>query len=419
MEMKNTQTSRRSFIAGPAAAATAFTIVKPELVRGWAPSTLKIGLVGCGGRGTQAVLDAFKGDPAVELVAMADAFEDKLEGSLKRLKSGPTAARVKVEPDMRFVGFDAYGKLLKTNVDVVFLATPPGWRPTHLAAVIEAGKHVFCEKPFGVDATGVRMSLAAAKMATEKKLTIVSGAQRRSDPLYLQNVKAIQDGSLGDVTALYAYWVGSPVIQQRNGRNPKWGEFEWQLRNWYSNLWICGDQIVEQHLHNIDVCNWIMGGPPVSVTASGGAAWRPQDDIYGNIYDHISADFEYANGVHMSSHCRQYPSGSAQRVEEVIQGAKGRMTLNQTQGAPGYWEEHTKLYKSIRGDGPYINEGKDVAESTLTCIMGRESAYSGKKITWDMIMNSQQDLMPKKDVWKYDGQNPPTPFPVPGKYKFV
>jgi predicted dehydrogenase len=419
MDLKNFQTSRRSFMAGPAAAATAFTIVKPELVRGWAPATLKIGLVGCGGRGTQAVMDAFKGDPAVELVAMADAFEDQLEGSLKRLKSGAMAARVKVAPDMRFVGFDSYGKLLKTDVDVVFLATPPGWRPLHLKAVIEAGKHVFCEKPFGVDATGVRMSLAAAKLATEKKLTLVSGAQRRSDPLYIQNVGDIRDGKLGDVTALYAYWVGGPVIQQRGGKNPKWGDFEWQHRNWYSNLWICGDQIVEQHLHNVDVCNWIMGGPPVSVNASGGVAWRPQDEIHGNIFDHISSDFEYANGVHMSSHCRQYPQGSFHRVEEVIQGSKGRMTLNQSQGGPGYWEEHAKLYKSIRGDGPYVNEGQAVAESTLTCIMGRESAYSGMKITWEMIMSSQQDLMPKPEGWKYDAQNPPTPLPVPGKYKFI
>jgi len=417
------QTSRRSFLSGPAAVGTAFTIVKPELVRGWAPAKLKVGLVGCGGRGTQAVVDAFNGDPAVELVAMGDAFEDKLEGSLRALKSRPDVAkyqdRIKVDPEHRFVGFDAFEKVLKSDIDVVFLATPPGWRPIHFEAAINAGKHVFCEKPFGVDATGVRRMMAAGKKATEKKLSVVSGAQRRSDPFYLENVAAIQNGKLGDVVALYAYWVGSPVLQQRDGRKPGWGDMEYQLRNWYSNLWICGDQIVEQHLHNIDVCNWIMNGPPVSVVASGGAAWRPKNDIYGTIYDHVSADYEYANGVHMASYCRQYPQGAFGRVEEIVAGSKGRMALNQTRGGPGYVNEHTKLYKSIRGEVAYINETQAVAESTLTCIMGRESAYSGQKITWDQIMNSKQDLTPGKELWKYDGKVPVPEFPVPGKYKFI
>jgi predicted dehydrogenase len=418
MENHNQQPSRRSFLAGPAAGA-AFTIVRPELVRGWAAEKLKIGLVGCGGRGTQAVENAMTADPAVELVAMADAFEDRLEGSLKRLRSLPIQDRIKVDPEHRFVGFDAYAKLIKSGVDVVFLCTPPGWRPLHFEACIDAGKHVFIEKPFGVDPTGVRRIMEAGRKSVEKKLTVVSGAQRRSDPFYLENVDAIKNGKLGEVVALYAYWVGSPVIQQRNGRNPKWGEFEWQHRNWYSNLWLCGDQIVEQHLHNIDVCCWIMGGPPVSVVASGGAAWRPVgEEIYGNIYDHISADYEFANGVRMSSYCRQYPQGCYQQVNEIVAGSKGRMTLNQTRGGPGYVNEHAKLYKSIRGDGPYINETQAVAESTLTCIMGRESAYSGLKITWDMIMNSKQDLMPKAEQYTYDLKVEPTPFPVPGKYKF-
>lgn len=419
MENHKQHTSRRSFLAGPAAGA-AFTIVKPELVRGWGAEKLRIGLVGCGGRGTQAVENAMTADPAVELVAMADAFEDRLEGSLKRLRNLPIQDRIKVDPEHRFVGFDSYAKLIKSGVDVVFLCTPPGWRPLHFEACIEAGKHVFIEKPFGVDPVGVRRIMEAGRKSVEKKLTVVSGAQRRSDPFYLENVDAIKNGKLGDVVALYVYWVGSPVIQQRNGRNPKWGEFEWQHRNWYSNLWLCGDQIVEQHLHNIDVGCWIMGGHPVSVVASGGAAWRPVgDEIYGNIYDHISADFEFANGVRMSSYCRQYPQGCYQQVNEIVAGSKGRMTLNQTRGGPGYVNEHAKLYKSIRGDGPYINETQAVAESTMTCIMGRESAYSGLKITWDMIMNSQQDLMPKAEQYTYDLKVEPTPFPVPGKYKFV
>jgi predicted dehydrogenase len=412
------ETSRRSFLTGSSTAAAAtFTIVKPELVSGWAPAKLKVGLVGCGGRGTQAVIDAMNGDPAVELVGMADAFEDKLESSIRRLRDSKFKDRINVAPDKRFVGFDAYKKLLATDIDVVFLATPPGWRPMHFEAAIDANKHVFCEKPFGVDPVGARRCMEAAKKATEKKLTVVSGAQRRSDPKYIETIGKIQAGEWGEVMALYAYWVGTPVIQQANGRNPKWGEFEWQHRNWYSNLWICGDQIVEQHLHNIDVCNWIMGTHPVSVVASGGAAWRPQDDVHGNIYDHISADFEYANGVRMSSYCRQFVKSYSQ-VNEIIAMTKGRLTLDQTRGGPGYVNEHTKLYKSIRGDGPYINEGIAVAESTMTCIMGRESAYSGQKITWDMMMNSKLDLMPKGE-YGYDMKNPATPFPVPGKYKFI
>jgi predicted dehydrogenase len=419
----NPSRSRRSFLTGSSAAATAFTIVRPELVRGWAADRLKVGLVGCGGRGTQAVLDMFKGDPASELVAMGDIFEDRQESSIRRIRAQAEqngwADRVKVDPDKRYMGFDSYQKVINSGVDVVILAAPPGWRPVHFEACIEAGKHVFCEKPFGVDPVGVRRFMEAAKKSVQKKLTVVSGAQRRSDPFYLETVDKLKNGSLGDIVALYAYWVGTPVIQQPKGKDAKWGEFEWQHRAWYSHLWICGDQIVEQHLHNIDVCNWIMGTHPVKVVASGGAAWRPQDEVHGNIYDHISADFEYPNGVRMSSYCRQYPRNAYQQVNEIVAGAKGRMTLNQTRGGPGYYMEHTKLFKSIRGDGPYVNEAMEVAESTMTCVMGREAAYSGLEITWDMIMKSQQDLMPKQDSWKMDAKNPVPEFPVPGKYKFI
>jgi len=303
-------------------------------------------------------------------------------------------------------------------VDIVILATPPGWRPIHFEAAIEANKHVFCEKPFGTDPVGCRKIMAAAAKAREKKLTVVSGAQRRSDPFYLDMIAKLHAGEFGDVQALYAYWVGTPVIQQPKGRKPEWGDFEWQHRNWYSNLWLGGDQIVEQHLHNIDVCNWAMGGHPVKVWASGGTAWRPKGtEIFGNIYDHISADYEYANGVRMSSYCRQY-KGAFQRVAEEIVTTKQRLNWNQTKGAPGYPNEHGKLGKSIRGDGPYVNEAQEVAESTMTCIMGREAAYSGQMITWDMMMNSQLDLFPKGD-YDYKMKHETTPFPVPGQYKFI
>jgi predicted dehydrogenase len=194
---------------------------------------------------------------------------------------------------------------------------------------------------------------------------------------------------------------------------------EWQHRNWYSFLWICGDQIVEQHFHNIDFMNWAMGAHPVKVVASGGAAWRPREELYGNIYDHMTSDFVYPNGVQLSSHCRQYPKGCFSRVDDLIAGSKGRSngTDMGAKGVNPYVQEHTNMVNSIRGDGPYINHGMAVAESTMSCIMARESAYSGLEITWDMIMASQQDLQPKQFDYKLPMEAPP--LPVPGQYKFV
>jgi predicted dehydrogenase len=418
-----TPTSRRFFLSGaPAAGAGAFMIVKPELVSGWAPAKLKVGLIGCGGRGTQAAGDMLKGDPAAELVAMGDIFEDRLEGGLRRLRSANDLKgmqdRINVQPDKRFVGFDNYKKVINSGVDVIMLATPPGWRPIHFEAAIEAGKHVFCEKPFGTDCVGVQRFMKAARLSEQKKLTVVSGAQRRSDPAYLEKVKAIQDGAIGDLRAMYAYWVGSPVIHPVPP-NLTVNDFDFQHRRWYSYLWLCGDQIVEQHLHNIDVCNWIMGTHPVRAIALGGANFRPTKDQQSNIFDHLATDFEYPNGVRMSSYCRQYPNPCAQRVNELIIGTKDKWTLDQTRGTPGYVNEHTKLYKSIRGDGPYVNEAMAVAESTMTCIMGREAGYSGLAITWDMLMNSKQDLMPREGQWDYKAKVESTPLPIPGIYKFI
>jgi predicted dehydrogenase len=396
-------------------------ILKPELVRGAGKEKLKAGVVGCGGRGTQAVIDLIEGSQNVELTAMGDVFEDRLTSSFDQLSKNASAKdRVKVTPEYRFVGFDAYQKVLATDIDIVILATPPGYRPAHFEAAVNAKKHVFCEKPFGVDPVGVRRFMAAAKKSEELKLTVVSGAQRRSDTNYVETVKKIQAGAIGDVTAAYAYWVGTPVIQQK-ARDPKWGDMTWQHRAWYSFLWLCGDQIVEQHLHNIDVINWVMGTHPVEVVAVGGAAWRPREEIYGCIYDHIACDFVYPNGVRMSSYCRQYPRDPkiAQNVSELVVGTKGKSNcrdLGPNARTKPYVAEHTKMVASIRGDGPYLNEAMAVAESTMTCIMGREAAYSGEKITWDMIMKSQQDLTPKS--FDYDLKMDVPPLPVPGIYKF-
>ncbi len=414
-------------------------IIKPELVRGAGKERLKAGLVGCGGRGTQAVVDMMRGTDNIDIVVMGDIFEDKLEGSLKNIKNQPDAAtfadRIKVDAEHRFVGFDAFRKVLATDIDIVMLATPPGYRPEHFEAAVNAKKHVFCEKPFGVDPVGVKRFMAAAKKSEELKLTVMSGAQRRNEKNYQETVKRIQDGEIGDVLATYAYWEGTPVfpIGKKEDRKANWNDMTWQHRQWYSFVWICGDQIVEQHLHNIDVCNWVMGTHPVECVASGGAIWRPKDDPewYGNIYDHVSADFVYANGAHMSSYCRQYPRGTAGNVSELIIGSKKRSNAHDLTSGPAqdprrpyenqkdnpYVREHAAMAASIRGDGPYINHGMVVAETTMTCIMGREAAYSGQKLTWDMMMASQLDLQPKK--FDYDAKVEIAPLPVPGVYKFV
>ncbi len=407
--------TRRSVLSG---GATAFTIIRPELVRGAGKEKLKAGLVGCGGRGTQAAQQFLQGSENVELVAMADVFEDKLEASVGKLKQTPVQDKVKVAPDHRFTGFDAFKKLIKSDVDIVMLTTPPGYRPEHFEAAVNAGKHVFTEKPIATDPVGVRRFLAACEKAKQKKLTVVSGAQRRSQKEYLETIDKVRNGAIGDITALYASYLSGPVMHAK-ARDPKWGDMTWQHRNWYSFLWICGDQIVEQHYHNIDTMNWFMGTHPVKVVASGGAIWRPRTELYGNIYDHMNSDFVYPNGVRLSSACRQYPPGLYRRVWDEIVCTKGKtngMDLG-TKGENPYVQEHINLVKSIRGEMPYINDGFAVAESTMTCIMARESAYSGLEITWDMIMNSKQDLQPK--AFDYDMKMDMPPLPVPGEYKFV
>jgi predicted dehydrogenase len=429
--------SRRAFLT----TSTAFTLIRPELVRGAGPAKLRAGLIGCGGRGTQAAVNLLSGDPTVELVAMGDVFEDHLEGSLGNLRNPKFLAsnvkqvaeftgkpvdelaksvgeRVKVAPDARFSSFDAFQKVINSDVDIVMLCTPPGYRPQHFEAAVAAKKHVFTEKPIATDPVGVRRFMAAAKKAEELKLTVVSGAQRHADREYVETVAKIHDGAIGDVVALSAHYLSGPVMHA-DARNPKWGEMEFQLRDWYSYVWICGDQMVEQHYHNIDFMNWVMNGHPVKVVASGGAAWRPKNDLYGNIYDHMSSDFEYANGVRLSSFCRQYPRGSFSEVADLVVGTKGRtngLDLG-TKGLNPYVQEHINMLKSIRGDGPYLNEGMRVAEATMTCIMARESAYSGIAVTWDMIMNSKLDLQPKDQG--YDVKLPAPPVPVPGVYRFI
>ncbi len=411
--------TRRDFAA---ASAAAFTILRPAVLRGQVKDKLRAGLVGCGGRGTQAINDTLTGNPNVEIVAMADVFEDKLETSLRALRenprNAPIAARVNVDAEHRFVGFDAFKKLVNSDLDIVMLATPPGYRPEHFEAAVNAKKHIFCEKPIATDPVGVRRFLAAAKKSEELKLTVVSGAQRHADKPYVETVRQIHDGAIGDVVGLISRYLSGPVMHAKE-RDAKWGDMEWEHRDWYSFIWICGDQIVEQHYHNIDFMNWVMNAHPVRVVASGGAAWRPRTELYGNIYDHLASDFVYPNGVHLSSTCRQYPKGCYSQVDDLIVGTKGTSTgLDRgTKGLNPYVQEHIDLVNSILGKGPYQNQATSIAEATMTCIMAREAGYSGLEITWDMIMKSELDLQPKQ--FGYDVKMEPPPLPVPGQYKFV
>lgn len=407
---------RRHFLA-----AGAFTMVRPELVRGSGGEKLKAGIVGLGARGRQAVVDFLMADPNVEVVSAGDLFPDRLEQNLAWLKDAQrhprTEARVKVSPETRFTGLDAYLKVIQSGVDVVLLCTPPAYRPLHFEAAVEAGKHAFCEKPFAVDPAGIRRFLDAAKKSEEKKLTVVSGAQRRFQREYVETIEKIRGGALGEIVAAYAYWVGTPVVQQPKGRDPQWNDVTWQHRNWYSYCWLSGDQIVEQHIHNIDVINWALGMHPVKAVATGGAAWRPKDEVHGNIFDHIATDFEYPNGMKLSSYCRQFPKGLYTNVSELLIGTRGRSNCRDL-GAKDinpYVAEHAALIKSIRGEGPQVNHAVAVAESTLSCIMARESAYSGEAVTWEEILASPLDLQPES--LQMESKLEISALPVPGKYR--
>ena len=427
----NESVTRRNFMqrsAGSAAATAAgLQIVRPQALRGDNHEKLSIGIVGCGGRGTRGVAEAIRGNPNYELHAMGDLFEDQLERSLRRLRDSDefpaeVKQQIKVAPENRYLGYDAYKKVVDSGVDVVFLHTPPGWRPLHLEYALDANKHVFAEKPLATDMMGAQKVIRLAKESEQKKLTIMIGAQRRSQKEYVESVQRIQDGEIGDVVATYANWISGPVIKGADFIERLDQEsLAWQQRAWYSHVWICGDQIVEQHLHNIDVINWVLGDThPVSVVASGGAVWRPREKLYGNIYDHVYADFEYANGVRMSSHCRQYPERKVRRVNELVVGTRGRSTVRDL-GTPSqtspYVQEHIDMVKSINGTGPYKNQALAVAYSTMTAIMGRESAYAGIEVTWDMAMNSKQNLIP--DNPSLNGKHDVPELPRPGEYEFI
>ncbi|HWB11183.1 MAG TPA: Gfo/Idh/MocA family oxidoreductase [Pirellulales bacterium] len=394
---------------------------------GGSDDTIKIGLIGCGGRGTGAIRDAMSTDHNVKLVAMGDAFEDRLSGSLDAIgKEGNFSAKIDVPKDRQFVGFDAYKQVLEAGVDLVILATPPGFRPIHFAAAVEAGKHIFMEKPVAVDAPGVRLVLDAAKKAKEKNLGVGVGLQRRHQKGYVETIQRLQDGAIGDLVSMRAYWNGAGVWV--NPRKPGQSEMEYQMRNWYYFNWLCGDHIVEQHIHNLDVINWLKGGYPVRAQGMGGRQVRTGQE-YGEIYDHHAVEFEYADGSRMFSYCRHIPN-CWDSVSEHVQGTKGAADISgyrvetkdgekwryRGENKNPYVVEHHDLIASILSGKPY-NEAEYGALSTMTAIFGRMCTYSGKMISWDEALNSQISLAPKQYAWD---AAPPTPaIAVPGHTQVV
>ena len=423
--------SRRQFLKSSGAAAVAAPLIAKSAFgqeRGVSPGeTLRIGLIGCGGRGTGAAAQALAADSNVKLVALGDAFKDRLQGSLETLKKQENVvSKIDVPEERSFVGFDAYKQVIASS-DVVLLATPPHFRPIHLKAAIDAGKHVFAEKPVAVDAAGVRAVLAACEEARKKKLSVVSGLALRYSNGYRETIRRIHDGALGDIRALQANDFRGPIWVKP--RQPGWTDMEYHMRNWYYFTWLSGDFNVEQHVHMLDVCAWLMRDEyPVSAMGLGGRQVRTGPE-YGNIYDHHSVIYEYASGVKLHAYCRQQ-AGGVNDISAHVVGSKGTATLTQraleiTTNSRWRYDgeknnqsqtEHDELFASIRS-GKLINNGDYMSKTTLMAIMGRMATYTGQKVTWEQAMDSQENLSPDRYTW--DATPPKSEIAIPGVTKFV
>jgi predicted dehydrogenase len=428
MKPNDPSISRRTFVQASAAVAATALAARAGSAQGKpaAGAPLRVGVIGCGGRGTGAAMDAVAASPRVRIVALGDAFEDRVKGSREELaKHGERSA---VAPERCFSGFDAYEKVLGAGVDLVILATPPGFRPLHLAAAVAAGKHVFLEKPVAVDPAGVRSVLASAESATKQGLSIVAGTQRRHEACYLEAMRRVHAGEIGEVVGASCYWnQGGLWVKERQSG---WSDVEWQVRNWLYFTWLSGDHICEQHVHNIDVCNWALGATPVRAIGVGGRQVRTEAK-YGNVFDHFAIEYEYAGGQRVQSFCRQI-DGCDGRVEEVVRGTKGTLVTRsgsavitwkdgrepwvfEGENPNPYVTEHKDLIAAIEGGTP-LNEAKRIAESTQTAILGRMSAYTGKDVTWEQALNSKLDLVPKPVVL---GPLPAAEVAVPGRTPLV
>ncbi|MFO0894630.1 MAG: Gfo/Idh/MocA family oxidoreductase [Phycisphaerales bacterium] len=418
------QVTRRNFVGSGAAAVAAAALATAP--RAFAlprrrQEVLKVGVIGCGGRGTGAAINALEAGPDVRVTALADAFPDRLAQSRAQLEKHGEG-RATVPDEACFTGLDAFQRLLATDCQVVILATPPGFRPIHFAAAVDAGKNVFMEKPVAVCPAGVRQVIDAGRRAAEKKLSVVAGTQRRHEACYEAAMAKIRDGLIGRPIAARCFWNmgGLWVVPPEGSRS----DLENQMRNWLYHTWLSGDHIVEQHVHNIDVVNWAFGAMPIRACAVGGRQARTQPQ-FGHIYDHFAVDFEYPDGRFALSMARQQ-DGTSGRVEELIHGTDGVMKLSSGMAAATglrpwtfagpnpnpYVVEHQVLQEAIRSGQP-VNEASRIAESTLCAIMGRMAAYSGQDITWEDAMKSPLDLRPGSDL--AFGPRPQAPVAVPGK----
>ena len=428
---------QRSSVVGAGVMASALPVAAHAHVAG--EDAIKIALVGCGGRGRGAAVQALSTEQNVKLVAMAEAFKDRLDEAYTTIKNELEnreidSSRLAVSDDAKFVGFDAYEKAIEM-ADVVILTTPPGFRPIHFDAAIKAGKHVFMEKPVATDAPGIRRVLETAKLAKEKKLNVVVGLQRHYQTVYREWIDRIHGGVIGEITSGSVYWNGGGVWVRP--RKPDMTEMEYQMRNWYYFTWLCGDHIVEQHIHNIDVANWALNSYPVKAQGMGGRQVRTGKE-YGEIFDHHFVEFEYANGAVISSQCRHI-KGCMNRVSESFLGSNGsapKPGLLKT--AKGYkiWEhrgkddpnpyqvEHDELFAAIaKGEYKYADT-ENGAMSTMSSILGRMATYSGQIITMEDALASEVSIMPSTYSWDADPPIMPNedgfyPVPTPGVTKVI
>jgi len=398
---------------------------------------IKLAIVGCGGRGSGACAQALSTSNLgpVKLVAAADVHEDRMDSALKNFEA-KFAERGTVAKENRFLGFDAYKKAI-SMADVVILSTTPGFSPLMFEEAVKQGKHVFMEKPVATDGTGVRKVLAAAKIAKEKGLKVGVGLQRHHQKGYIETMKRLHDGAIGDITSMRAYWNGNtPWLKKRAELEKTYGrkltEMEYQMRNWYYFTWICGDHIVEQHIHNLDVINWVKKGYPVKAQGMGGCEVRKGED-YGEIFDHHAVEFEYEDGSRCSSFCRHIV-GCWNSVSEHVTGTKGysdvsRSTISVTGGEAWrhknegdkdpYQQEHDDLFDAIRNNKEY-NEAERGAMSTMTAILGRLATYSGKEVEMEKALKSELTIFPQNLAWDADMPVKPGPdgmYPraIPGK----
>ena len=441
MNQENT-TSRREFIR-TSGAVTAGLMAAPFVLTGRGAGlspgdTIKVGLIGCGGRGNGAAADALAADPGTVLYAMGDLDAAKIETGLREVTKGLTEpSRVRVPAERQFTGFDAYEKVLASGVDVVLLTTPPGFRPMHFAAAVAAGKHAFLEKPVATDVAGVRSVRASALEAKRKGLGVQSGFCWRANPSRIEFFKRIHAGQIGEVRSLYHTYLAGPVkpMPAADSRRAGMSDVEWQVRNWYNFVWLSGDGLVEQACHSVDKMFWAMKDvPPLRCTALGGRATPNRE---GNIYDHIEVNFEWAGGVRGFMAQRQIP-GCHSETKDYITGSKGTGLLGGRRGVElttgdetwryegpesesqmfgkMYQNEHASFLASIRKGEP-INDGEHMCNATLMAIMGRMAAYTGQEITWEQILESKEKLVPDNLQW--DMALPIAPMAVPGKTKFI